>query len=121
MHVLSHPDTIHMPSIWMADIWMSVTGLSRGQRPDAPGLVCAKRCGGGVWRTGAADRRAVLTPKTIRKSGSASQHSGRGSRTIPFLMTLDETFDVGVDTRTGVNDKDYRVPFRFTGKIATRC
>ena len=36
-------------------------------------------------------------------------------------MTLDETFDIGVDTRTGVNDKDYRVPFRFTGKIATRC
>jgi len=29
----------------------------------------------------------------------------------------DETFDVGVDTRTGVNDKDYQVPFRFTGKI----
>jgi hypothetical protein len=29
----------------------------------------------------------------------------------------DETFDVGVDTRTPVNDKDYQVPFRFTGKI----
>ena len=24
--------------------------------------------------------------------------------TIPFLMTVDETFDVGVDTRTGVDD-----------------
>ncbi len=38
--------------------------------------------------------------------------------TIPFLMTLGETFDVGVDTRTPVDDKDYQVPFRFTGKIA---
>jgi hypothetical protein len=38
--------------------------------------------------------------------------------TIPFLMTIDETFDVGVDTRTPVDDKDYQVPFRFTGKIA---
>jgi hypothetical protein len=38
--------------------------------------------------------------------------------TIPFLMTIDETFDVGVDTRTAVDDKDYQVPFRFTGKIA---
>jgi arylsulfatase A-like enzyme len=37
--------------------------------------------------------------------------------TIPFLMTIDETFDVGVDTRTPVEDKDYQVPFRFTGKI----
>ncbi len=29
----------------------------------------------------------------------------------------DETFDVGVDTRTGVNDNDYQVPFAFTGTI----
>ena len=36
--------------------------------------------------------------------------------TIPFTMPLDETFDVGVDTRTGV-DEDYALPFRFTGKI----
>ncbi len=38
-------------------------------------------------------------------------------RTVPFLLPADETFDVGVDTRTGVNDKDYQVPFAFTGKI----
>lgn len=38
--------------------------------------------------------------------------------TIPFLMTIDETFDVGVDTRTPVDDKDYQVPFRFTDKVA---
>ena len=38
--------------------------------------------------------------------------------TIPFLVTMDETFDVGVDTRTPVDDKDYQVPFRFTGNIA---
>ena len=37
--------------------------------------------------------------------------------TIPFLMTIDETFDVGADTRTPVDDKDYQVPFRFTGKL----
>src|SRR5262245_43843800 len=37
--------------------------------------------------------------------------------TIPFIITVDETFDVGVDTRTGVNDKDYQLPFRFNGKL----
>ena len=37
--------------------------------------------------------------------------------TIPFIIALEETFDVGVDTRTGVEDKDYQVPFRFTGKL----
>ena len=38
--------------------------------------------------------------------------------TIPFLMSIDETFDIGVDTRTSVDDNDYQVPFRFTGTIA---
>jgi arylsulfatase len=39
------------------------------------------------------------------------------AHTIPFLMAIDETFDVGVDTRTPVDDKDYQVPFRFSGKL----
>src|SRR5262245_41906182 len=37
--------------------------------------------------------------------------------TVPVLMTIDESFDFGVDTRTPVDDKDYQVPFRFTGKL----
>jgi arylsulfatase len=37
--------------------------------------------------------------------------------TIAFLTVADETFDIGADTRTSVNDKDYQVPFRFNGKI----
>jgi arylsulfatase A-like enzyme len=37
--------------------------------------------------------------------------------TVPALFTIDESFDVGVDTRTGVEDKDYKPPFRFTGKL----
>jgi hypothetical protein len=36
--------------------------------------------------------------------------------TIPLLMSLDETFDVGLDTRTGV-DHSYEPPFKFTGTI----
>lgn len=37
--------------------------------------------------------------------------------TVPIIMPWDETFDVGSDTRTGVEDKDYQVPFEFTGTI----
>jgi arylsulfatase A-like enzyme len=36
--------------------------------------------------------------------------------TIPIIMTIDETFDVGIDTRTPVDDS-YKVPFRFNGTI----
>lgn len=33
-------------------------------------------------------------------------------------MPWDETFDIGSDTGTPVDDRDYQVPFKFTGKIA---
>ena len=36
--------------------------------------------------------------------------------TIPVLMVIDETFDIGSDTRTPV-DFTYDCPFRFTGSI----
>ena len=39
------------------------------------------------------------------------------SKTLPFLFPEDETFDVGVDTRTPIDDRDYQVPFRFQGTL----
>jgi hypothetical protein len=36
--------------------------------------------------------------------------------TIPLLMSIHETFDIGIDTRTPV-DFTYDVPFRFTGTV----
>jgi arylsulfatase len=38
-------------------------------------------------------------------------------RTIPIALTVFETFDVGLDTGTPVDDADYQVPFPFTGKL----
>jgi len=35
---------------------------------------------------------------------------------IPMLMSIDESFDIGSDTRTGVDDS-YELPFTFTGTI----
>lgn len=35
---------------------------------------------------------------------------------IPFLMSIDETLDIGMDTRTGV-DESYKLPFKFSGTI----
>src|ERR1700710_262027 len=42
--------------------------------------------------------------------------TGKEANSIAFLQVADETFDVGVDTRTGVNG-DYQLPFAFDGKI----
>jgi arylsulfatase len=37
--------------------------------------------------------------------------------TLPIIMQWDETFDVGSDTGTPVDDNDYACPFPFTGKL----
>src|ERR1700680_2740709 len=64
---------------------------------DGPGIA---KGGTGVLKVDGNEVRTLQVPKTI-----------------PFLLPADETFDVGIDTRTGVNDLDYQVPFRFNGKI----
>jgi arylsulfatase A-like enzyme len=38
-------------------------------------------------------------------------------RTIPLIFAVDETFDVGSDTGSSIDDGDYQVPFNFTGSI----
>jgi arylsulfatase len=38
-------------------------------------------------------------------------------RTLPLIMQWDETFDIGSDTGTPVDDKDYQVPFTLTAKL----
>lgn len=43
--------------------------------------------------------------------------SQKMEHTLGFILQWDETFDVGSDTGTPVNDKDYQIPFAFSGKI----
>lgn len=38
-------------------------------------------------------------------------------RTVPLVLPIDETFDIGSDTGTPIDDRDYKVPFKFTGAI----
>jgi arylsulfatase len=38
-------------------------------------------------------------------------------RTLPIILQWDETFDIGSDTGTPVDDKDYQVPFKLTAKL----
>ena len=64
---------------------------------DGPGIA---KGGSGVLKVDGQDVGTLKIPKTI-----------------PFLLPADETFDVGVDTRTPVNDQDYQVPFAFNGTI----
>jgi arylsulfatase len=38
-------------------------------------------------------------------------------RTVPLILPWDETFDIGADTGTSVDEKDYKVPFKLTAKL----
>jgi hypothetical protein len=38
-------------------------------------------------------------------------------RTVPLILPVDETFDVGSKTGTPVDDRDYQTPFTFTGQL----
>jgi arylsulfatase len=41
----------------------------------------------------------------------------RMEKTLPMILQWDESFDVGSDTLTGVNDADYKPPFPLTAKL----
>jgi arylsulfatase A-like enzyme len=38
-------------------------------------------------------------------------------RTLPMILQWDESFDIGSDTLTGVNDADYQPPFKLTARL----
>jgi arylsulfatase A-like enzyme len=40
------------------------------------------------------------------------------AHTIPLILQWDESFDIGSDTGTPVDDQDYQCPFPFTGKFS---
>ncbi len=54
----------------------------------------------------------------VLKVDGATVITQRMDHTMPLTMQWDENFDVGADTGTGVDDRDYQVPFKFTGKLA---
>jgi arylsulfatase len=39
------------------------------------------------------------------------------AKTLPMILQWDESFDIGSDTLTGVNDADYQPPFPLTAKL----
>jgi arylsulfatase len=52
----------------------------------------------------------VLTVDGVQADSKTIPHS------FPLLLPVDESFDIGSDTRSGVSD-EYQLPFTFNGKI----
>ncbi|HUL94198.1 MAG TPA: hypothetical protein VLV56_17810, partial [Burkholderiales bacterium] len=55
---------------------------------------------------------------TLKVDGKAVD-SKRMAKTLPMILQWDESFDIGSDTLTGVNDADYKPPFPLTAKFNT--
>jgi len=53
---------------------------------------------------------------TLKVDGKAVQ-TIKMEKTLPMILQWDESFDIGSDTLTGVNDADYQPPFEFTGTL----
>ncbi len=89
---------------------------SRGQRVEGSGSSDAGQAQGRV--------RLQIRRPGLGKGGTGTitvdgveAGSGTFPHTIPFALEASETFDVGSDTGTGVNDADYQTPFAFDGKL----
>lgn len=94
--------------------WQGQTALSPGKHTlvfdfkyEGAGLASLATGIGGVGKGGTG----------VLKVDGKEVASKKMARTIPLIMQWDETFDVGADTGTPVDDQDYQVPFRFTGKL----
>src|SRR5262249_55646615 len=53
---------------------------------------------------------------TLKVDGKAVA-TKRMEKTLPMILQWDESFDIGSDTLTGVNDADYKPPFKLTAKL----
>ena len=53
---------------------------------------------------------------TLKVDGKAVD-TKKMEKTLPIILQWDESFDIGSDTLTGVNDADYKPPFAFTGNL----
>ena len=53
---------------------------------------------------------------TLKVDGKAVQ-TNTMDQTLPMILQWDESFDIGSDTLTGVNDADYKPPFPLTAKL----
>ena len=53
---------------------------------------------------------------TLKVDGKAVDEQ-KMDHSVPIILQFDESLDVGSDTLTGVDDRDYQVPFAFTGTI----
>jgi arylsulfatase A-like enzyme len=53
---------------------------------------------------------------TLKVNGEVVD-SRKMEKTVPIILQWDESFDIGSDTLTGVNDADYKPPFPLTAKL----
>ena len=54
---------------------------------------------------------------TLKVDGKVGGHRSPCRKTLPMILQWDESFDIGSDTLTGVNDADYKPPFPLTAKL----
>ena len=65
---------------------------------------------------GAATLQAQETAGTLKVDGKTAESYAR-AHSLGGGLPWSDTFSVGIDTCTAVDEKDYQVPFAFTGEL----
>ena len=103
-------------------------GRPRAHQVGRPRRAAARPAHGRVRLQVRRDRRRARSRSTT-SAASASRGTGtlkvdgkvvatkRMEKTLPMILQWDESFDIGSDTLTGVNDADYKPPFPLTAKL----
>ncbi|HZH81734.1 MAG TPA: hypothetical protein VFD87_01225 [Phototrophicaceae bacterium] len=71
---------------------------------------------GGVIKDGVLQSKPWWAPRVVPPKGAPNVLLIM-KRTLPMILQWDESFDIGSDTLTGVNDTDYKPPFALTAKL----
>lgn len=62
-------------------------------------------------------RKIPSVPPGVVRFPPTSGRLGERCETLPLILQRDESFDIGSDTLTGVNDADYTPPFALTAQF----
>jgi arylsulfatase A-like enzyme len=68
------------------------------------------------WPTTTSPASARVAPVRLKVDGKVVA-TKRMEKTLPIILQWDESFDIGSDTITGINDADYKPPFPLTAKF----
>ena len=109
---------LHCATVFLGIAAAVVNGCDGAEGSGTRPPTATGRQGDILGEPGSPDAKVVLPGGTgVLKVDGKAVDEVKMEHTIPIILQFDESLDVGSDTLTGVDDRDYRPPFAFGGRI----